>query len=438
MYDKAILTPPEIEALEYIRAFFETNGVDFGKAVRLQRRSADYLTLVSPDDVDFCRIKVGKQSIWFSVDAWRLDDTKRADSRFDNIKNRNIRHWKVKLRCIEDFASNSDLILATYQALNISQEEIEKIVPQTYTEDNTTTSSEVRIRNKGEQLLKSLDNYTVVDIETTSKNPLKAEIIELSAVRVRSGKIVKEYSQLVKPSTPIPNGITKLTGITNEMVENSPAIEAVLQDFLDFIGNDVVLGHNIVSYDSTILYDICEQYGFKFDFKLLDTLHYAHFCNIDVSNYKMSTIAEYFGITYQAHRALNDCKANFQVYEKLKEHYQGSYVIGNGSPIVIINLEVKPEYAELSGKKVVLTGEFSSGKRNSVKFYLEEQGAKVSKSVSSKTDYLIIGALGSPDWKYGDYSDKVAKAQELQKNGHPIMLIQEQEFFECMPVSETH
>ena len=96
------------------------------------------------------------------------------------------------------------------------------------------------------------------------------------------------------------------------------------------------------------------------------------------------------------------------------------------------NSGIKPEYTELKDKKSLkfLLVNLAPEKKDTIKSYLEERGAKVTGSVSSKTDYLIIGALGSPDWKYGDYGDKVAKAQELQKSGKSIVIIQESEFFE--------
>lgn len=285
-------------------------------------------------------------------------------------------------------------------------------------------------RNKGERIFDAISDYTVIDLETTSKYPTKAEITEMAAVRVRSGKIVSEYSQLVKPSVPIPVDVTRITGITNRMVEHSPAIGEVLHDFLDFIGNDVVVGHNIVTYDSTILYDLCEQYGLRrFNNTMLDTLYYSQHCDMQVTNHKLTTIAEYLGIEYQAHRALNDCIANFQVYECLKGYYQENFVF-KPQKIVTTIVGINSQYAELSGKKVVLTGEFSSGERKDITSYLESQGAKMMRNVSGNTDYLIIGNLGNPDWKYGDYGDKTAKAQEYQKKGKNIQIVQESDFFD--------
>ena len=133
------------------------------------------------------------------------------------------------------------------------------------------------------------------------------------------------------------------------MVEHSPAIGIVLKNFINFIDDDIILGHNIAAYDSTILYDLCEQYGLReFNNKMLDTLWYSHYCDIEVSDYKLTAIAKYFGIEYQAHRALNDCTANFYVYEKLKERFRGFYIFTGRRQTSMAITGIKPEYTELS------------------------------------------------------------------------------------------
>lgn len=292
-------------------------------------------------------------------------------------------------------------------------------------------------RNKGNSIIDNISNYTVIDLETTSKYTTSAEIIELSAAKVRNSEIVDKYNTLIKPSNNVSSAVTNITGITNEMLENAPSIDEKLQEYLDFIGDDIILGHNIVSFDSTILYDLCEKMNLKtFSNNMLDTLRYSQYCDIDVSDHKLKTISKFFDIEHNAHRALDDCIANFEIYEKLKEHFTGSIIIPIASDpqkrnTSIENLAVNPCYSNLDGKNIVLTGEFSCGQRKDVKLYLEKLGALIKSGVSGKTDYLIIGALGSPDWKFGDYGDKVAKAQELQLKGKPIEIIQEEEFFVC-------
>ena len=281
------LTMLEAVAVDYIKEEFEKSGIDFSKAVRFRRRSESYLTLIAPNDVDFCRIKAGSIATWFSVDAWILDDDKKSDPRFSEVKNKNTRHWKVYLNGIYDFENNSDLIVDTYKALNISNDKLEKIIPEKYQIDDDRIVSEEACtaprsatikskRKKGNSIIDNIRDYTVIDLETTSKYTTSAEIIELSAVRVRNSEIVDKYDTLIKPSGYISSAITAIKGITNDM---------------------------------------------------LDTLRYSKYCDIDVSDHKLKTISEFFDIEHNAHRALNDCIANFEVYEKLKEHFTGNIIL---------------------------------------------------------------------------------------------------------------
>lgn len=288
---------------------------------------------------------------------------------------------------------------------------------------------------KGASLNEKANNYTVIDLETTSRYVNDCEVIELAAVKIENNKIIDTYETLVQPSDILPPAIINVTGITNEMLVHAPQIQDVIQEYIDFIGNDIVIGHNINAFDCNIIYDLCEAFGLKyFSNDFIDTLHFAQKCDISVPNYKLSTIAEYFGIKYDAHRALNDCIANYQCYELLKNKYIGrhkSTTIKINDQKLSLDL-IKEEYSNISGKIIVLTGDFKTGDRNEIKSFLEENGAFVKNSVSGKTNFVIIGAHGSNEWKFGTYGGKVDKALELQSKGKDVKIIKEEEFFECL------
>ncbi len=164
-----------------------------------------------------------------------------------------------------------------------------------------------------------VSDYTVVDIETTDCNVNDCEMIEVAAVRIRDNVISDTFSSLMKPYEEIPSFIEFLTGITNEMVCNAPLPYQVLPALDAFIGNDIVVGHNIASFDSCVLYDYYQSIlGKIFSNSMVDTMHFARKCTLSPVNYKLATLAGHFGITYDAHRALNDCIANYKVYEQLK------------------------------------------------------------------------------------------------------------------------
>lgn len=88
------------------------------------------------------------------------------------------------------------------------------------------------------------DAFVVFDIETTGFSSVKDKIIEIGAVKVENGKIVSRYSTFVNPEVPIPFEITKLTSITDAMVIDAPKIETVLPEFMEYVGDAVLVAHN--------------------------------------------------------------------------------------------------------------------------------------------------------------------------------------------------
>ena len=115
-YNKdADLTELESQALEYIKIAFTNLNIDFNE-LRFRRRSDSYLTILAPNDIDFCRLKVSERSTWFSVHGMHLSEPLKSDPRFNGAK-KNTLHWKVKLNDVTDFINNSDLIVQSYLSL---------------------------------------------------------------------------------------------------------------------------------------------------------------------------------------------------------------------------------------------------------------------------------------------------------------------------------
>lgn len=184
--------------------------------------------------------------------------------------------------------------------------------------------TEIKNTNTRKSVKDAISDYTVIDLETTDINVRTCEIIEASAVKVRNNEIVDQFSILVKPNGFISGLITSITGITNDMVKNSPNIRDVLPEYLAFIGDDIILGHNIACFDRNIIKHHCERLGLPpFMNDTLDTLSYSKRCDLNVPNHKLTTLTQYFGICHtDAHRALADCIANHECYQKLKNLYK--------------------------------------------------------------------------------------------------------------------
>lgn len=109
------------------------------------------------------------------------------------------------------------------------------------------------IRNRGKRLNQYVDDYVVFDLETTGIRPGFDRIIEISAVRVRSHKVTDQYSTLVNPQMHIPETATAVNRITDKMVKGAPGTEEALQAFLNFIGDDILVGHNIHTFDMNFI-----------------------------------------------------------------------------------------------------------------------------------------------------------------------------------------
>ena len=129
--------------------------------------------------------------------------------------------------------------------------------------------------NAGDQSLD--DTYIVFDIETTGFSSIRDSIIEIGAVKVQDGRIVDRFSTFVNPKRPIPFEITNLTSITDEMVMDSPGIETILPQFLEFVGDGVLVAHN-AGFDVGFIEQNCRNLGLDDHFIYVDTVYCCRLC----------------------------------------------------------------------------------------------------------------------------------------------------------------
>ncbi|MBD5523799.1 MAG: DNA polymerase III subunit epsilon [Lachnospiraceae bacterium] len=174
-------------------------------------------------------------------------------------------------------------------------------------------------RKPGKKLNKYVSDYVVFDLETTGVSCNSDEVVEISAIKVIGGEVVDEFTTLVNPGRPIPYHASEVNGITDDMVKDSPFFEEVLFHFLEFVGDLVLVGHNIHTFDMKFLYRDAERFwGKTIGNDYIDTLQIARIYLPQLSHYKLVDLAKYYGIsTVGAHRALNDCRMNQIVFEQL-------------------------------------------------------------------------------------------------------------------------
>ncbi|MGF0034472.1 exonuclease domain-containing protein [Bariatricus sp. SGI.154] len=180
--------------------------------------------------------------------------------------------------------------------------------------------------NRGKKIEKYTSDYVVFDLETTGISSTYDEVIEISGVKVRNRQVVDEFTSLVNPGRSIPYGASQVNGITDAMVMSAPSFGDVLGKFFEFLGDDVLVGHNIHNFDMRFIYRDAERfYGKVPENDYIDTLSVARNYLPQLSHYRLVDLASFYHISVRgAHRALNDCRMNQQVFEHLAKEMEGT------------------------------------------------------------------------------------------------------------------
>lgn len=296
-------------------------------------------------------------------------------------------------------------------------------------------------KNKGRSIIKKVSDYTLIDIETTGLNPGIDEIIEVAALKVRNNEIIDKYQSFIKPRLPIPEYITKINGITDDMVKDSDPIEYVLPRFLDFIDSDILLGFYTV-FDVNFLYDEADKIYMAVENDYVDVRRIAKIILPDFKketgrNYKLSNLVRFFKLGKQEHRALSDCLYTKQLYDKLNEisesqsiNYEDIYK----TSIRHNELKAKDIIREntdttlFTEEKFVFTGKLNYMTRRKAMQLVVNYGGTVGDTLSKDTDYLVMGTQDYSKLN-GKKSKKQEKAEQLNADGEDISIITEDVFY---------
>jgi DNA polymerase-3 subunit alpha (Gram-positive type) len=162
-------------------------------------------------------------------------------------------------------------------------------------------------------------DFVVFDLETTGSKTPPCRITEIGAYRVSGGRITGEYQTLINPEARIPPFISALTGITDDMVKDAPKFSDIACDFLDFIGDSVLVAHN-APFDMRFLNSevgrIFEEY--RVANPCLCTVQLSRRLLPHVENHKLKTLAEYYDISLvNHHRASADARATAEIFVNL-------------------------------------------------------------------------------------------------------------------------
>lgn len=299
----------------------------------------------------------------------------------------------------------------------------------------------MRDRLKGKSLIEFPSNCVVLDIETTGFSPDFDEIIELAAVRYAGRAEVDRFESLVRPENKIDPYITTLTGITNEMVADAPRISEILPQFIDFIGDAIIVGHN-VGFDINFLYDNSERIGYVPVLNdYVNTMRLSRRLCPGLEHHTLDVLAEHLGVRPQnRHRALGDCMTTWECFEALRalaekmggipEPVQARHKV-NANDITAETTDFDPD-SPVFGKVFAFTGALEGFTRVEAMQRVANAGGINGNGVTRETNYLVLGNTDYCAALKGGKSAKHKKAESLALKGQDIRIISESTFLDML------
>ena len=241
------------------------------------------------------------------------------------------------------------------------------------------------------------EEFVVFDIETTGLNSHTNKIIEIGAVKIKAGRIIDRYSQLINPGISIPYHITEITSITNEQVANQPKIDEVIGKFVEFIGDAVLVAHNAPFDMGFIKRDIKEYLNIDLECSVIDTLQMARDLFPDFKKYGLGDLNKSLGLALEKHhRAVDDSQATANMFIIFLEKYKEKGI----EYLKDINKGFEVNVKKQSLKNIIVQVKTQEGLKNMYKLvseghikYFGNKKARIPKSVLKENrEGLIVGS----------------------------------------------
>lgn len=169
--------------------------------------------------------------------------------------------------------------------------------------------------------------FICFDIETTGLSAARDKITEIGAVKVENGVITDTFSTFANSEMPIPQKITQLTGITDDMVKDAPSQSEAVGAFLEFAGDNVLVAHN-APFDTSFIAKACEDMGREYNYTSIDTVAISRAILTDIKNCKLDTVAKFLRLgDFNHHRATDDAEMLARIFINLCQRLTDDYGI---------------------------------------------------------------------------------------------------------------
>jgi DNA polymerase III epsilon subunit family exonuclease len=289
--------------------------------------------------------------------------------------------------------------------------------------------------HKGTSVLFFPDSYTVIDVESTGLDPQKDSLIEVAALRIRDFQVTDSFESLINPGFTIDSFISNLTGITNDDLAAAPDAKPVLDSLRSFIGNDIVVGHN-VQFDINFLYDNFMKYlGVPMSNRYIDTLRHSRKYFPQAPSFALPDLCGFLEIASEVHhRALADCYATNDLYRLLADASKNPTPKEEELLSTLSYDQSNPFY----GKRLVVKGIPQGYTIPFMVAVSEKCGAKLSDVFYKTCDYAVFSKFTFKQYQQGSDSEKFVKARELVEAG-TLKVISEKDWAEMLglPFAES-
>ena len=252
--------------------------------------------------------------------------------------------------------------------------------------------------------------FAIVDIETTGGIARRDKITEIGIIVFQNGEVLDKFTTLIDPERSIPVEITRITGITNEMVASAPKFYEVAKEIIIRLQDCVFVAHN-VHFDYNFIREEFSQLGYHFNSKKLCTLQLSRRQFKGLRSYSLGSLIQHFDIVVNArHRAMDDCLATLELFKKIL-HEQSAESLNHKTwlPNVLketkfppsISLDAIENLPEETGVYFMLNQSFQAiyiGKSKNIRErilqHFNTTGTKVQKMLSNVhyLDYQLTGS----------------------------------------------
>lgn len=288
-----------------------------------------------------------------------------------------------------------------------------------------------------------IEDYCVIDLETTGLSFQYDDVIEIGIIKIRNDKIIDKFQTLINPGYPIPDFITEITGITNEMLVNQPCFLEIKKDILNFIDNDIIIGHN-TSFDLNF---IRHKFNIELKNKYMDTVQFCRKLYPELDHHRLSDMVNLLKLTRNEHRSISDCIATKELYDCIKKKMDDQAIKiddifkknkNYSKHIDITNITSQEDMIDEDNfffqKHCAFTGTLDKMTRKQAMQLVVNVGAILDNGVTKSTNYLILGNNDYCKSIKGGKSNKHKKAEKLKLSGQDIDIIDENTFYELIGV----